>query len=235
MIISTLRVGPSGPLFFFWVDLMGGRGHFQRCSEGERIKVSGAVSEARIFSETGVAGEIAALIEPTLNDLGFRIVRVAISGRNGTTVQIMAERPDGTMTVEDCADVSRQLSPLLDAHDPIAGHYTLEISSPGIDRPLARASDFVAWAGHEARIETKELVGGRRRFRGTLKGFAGNDVQLEVPADQGGPEVILPIGNIAEARLVLTDELIRDTLRRAKKAAGNVDVGWVKRSEDPTQ
>ncbi len=214
---------------------MGGRGHFQRCSEGERIKVSGAVSEARIFSETGVAGEIAALIEPTLNDLGFRIVRVAISGRNGTTVQIMAERPDGTMTVEDCADVSRQLSPLLDAHDPIAGHYTLEISSPGIDRPLARASDFMAWAGHEARIETKELVGGRRRFRGTLKGFAGDDVRIEVPADQGGPEVILPIGNIAEARLVLTDELIRDTLRRAKKAASNVDVGWVERSEDPTQ
>ncbi len=214
---------------------MGGRGHFQRCSEGERIKVSGAVSEARIFSETGVAGEIAALIEPTLNDLGFRIVRVAISGRNGTTVQIMAERPDGTMTVEDCADVSRQLSPLLDAHDPIAGHYTLEISSPGIDRPLARASDFMAWAGHEARIETKELVGGRRRFRGTLKGFAGDDVRIEVPADQGGPEVILPIGNIAEARLVLTDELIRDTLRRAKKPASNVDVGWVERSEYPTQ
>ena len=222
MIISTLRVGPSGPLFFFWVDLTSGRGHFQRCSEDERIKVSGAVSEARIFSETGVAGEIAALIEPTLNDLGFRIVRVAISGRNGTTVQIMAERPDGTMTVEDCADVSRQLSPLLDAHDPIAGHYTLEISSPGIDRPLARASDFMAWAGHEARIETKELVDGRRRFRGTLKGLAGDDVQLDVPADQGGPEVTLPIGNIAEARLVLTDELIRDTLRRAKKAAGNL-------------
>jgi ribosome maturation factor RimP len=197
--------------------------------------VSGAVSEARIFSETGVAGEIAALIEPTLNDLGFRVVRVTISGRNGTTVQIMAERPDGTMTVEDCADVSRQLSPLLDAHDPIAGHYTLEISSPGIDRPLARASDFMAWAGHEARIESKELVGGRRRFRGTLKGLAGNDVQLEVPADQGGPEVTLPISLIAEARLVLTDELIRDTLRRAKKAASNVDVGWVERSEDPTQ
>jgi ribosome maturation factor RimP len=201
--------------------------------------VSGAVSEARIFSETGVAGEIAALIEPTLNDLGFRVVRVTISGRNGTTVQIMAERPDGTMTVEDCADVSRQLSPLLDAHDPIAGHYTLEISSPGIDRPLARASDFMAWAGHEARIETKELVGGRRRFRGTLKGLAGSDVLLKVPVDQGDPEVTLPIGLIAEARLVLTDELIRDTLRRAKKAASNVDVGWAdpgeRPGEDPTQ
>jgi len=205
------------------------------------------VSEARFFSETGIAGEIAALVEPTLNDLGYRIVRVTISGRNGTTVQIMAERPDGTMTVEDCADVSRQLSPLLDAHDPITGHYALEISSPGIDRPLARPSDFVAWAGHEARIETKELIGGRRRFRGLLKGLVGNDVQIEVPVDQGGPEVTVPVDLVAEARLVLTDELIRDTLRRAKKAAGNPppqddapgSVGWVdpgeRPGEDPTR
>jgi ribosome maturation factor RimP len=181
--------------------------------------VGGAISEARFIGETGVAAEIAALVEPSLNDMGFRVVRVTISGRNGTTVQIMAERPDGTMTVEDCADISRQLSPLLDAHDPIAGQYTLEISSPGIDRPLARPSDFVAWAGHEARVETRELVGGRRRFRGVLRGLAGNDVQLEVPPDQGGPQLALPIGLISEARLVLTDELIRDTLRRVKKAA----------------
>jgi ribosome maturation factor RimP len=180
--------------------------------------VSGAVSEARFVSETGVAAEIAALVEPTLEEMGFRIVRVVISGRDGTTLQIMAERPDGTMTVEDCAEVSRQLSPLLDAHDPISGRYTLEISSPGIDRPLVRASDFVAWADHEARVETRELVGGRKRFRGVLKGLVGNDVHLEVPPEQGGPEVKLPLGAIAEARLVLTDELIRDTLRRTKKA-----------------
>jgi ribosome maturation factor RimP len=188
-------------------------------SEGRNV--SSAHFEARFISETGLAGEIAALVEPTLNDLGFRLVRVTISGRNGTTVQIMAERPDGTMTVEDCADASRQLSPLLDAHDPVAGQYTLEISSPGIDRPLARVSDFVAWAGHEAKVETKDLVGGRRRFRGILKGLDGTDVRLEVPPDQGGPDVTLPVGLIAEARLVLTDELIRDTLRRAKKAAAN--------------
>lgn len=193
--------------------------------------MGGAVAEARFIGESGVAAEIAALVEPSLQDMGFRIVRVTISGRNGTTVQIMAERPDGTITVEDCADISRQLSPLLDAHDPIAGQYTLEISSPGIDRPLARPSDFVAWAGHEARIETKELVGGRRRFRGVLRGLAGNDVQLEVPPDQGGPELALPISLIAEARLVLTDELIRDTLRRAKKAAA----GNGRRSEAPDE
>lgn len=183
--------------------------------------VSGAISEARFISETGVAAEIAALIEPALNEMGFRLVRVTVSGRNGTTLQIMAERPDGTITVEDCADISRNLSPLLDAHDPISGHYTLEISSPGIDRPLARTSDFEGWAGHEARIETKELVAGRKRFRGTIQGLAGDEVRIEVPPDQGGPEISLPVAIISEARLVLTDALIRETLRRAKKANSN--------------
>ncbi len=173
-----------------------------------------------------MAADIAALVEPALSELGFRLVRVTVSGRNGTTVQIMAERPDGTMTVEDCADISRHLSPLLDAHDPIAGHYTLEISSPGIDRPLARASDFVAWAGHEAKIETRELVGGRKQVPRRPEGARRETMCcLEVPADQGGPEVTLPVGLIAEARLVLTDELIRETLRRAKKAGADTAGG----------
>lgn len=184
--------------------------------------MSGAVSEARFVGETGVAAEIAALAEPVLNDLGFRLVRVTVSGRNGTTLQIMAERPDGTISVEECAQISRNLSPLLDAHDPIAGQYALEISSPGIDRLLARASDFDAWAGHEAKIEMKELVAGRKRFRGVLKGRAGDEVRLEVAHDEaGGQEIGLPIGLIGEARLVLTDDLIRDALRRAKKAREN--------------
>jgi ribosome maturation factor RimP len=183
--------------------------------------VSGALSETRFFSETGVAAEIASLVEPSLNDMGFRLVRVTVSGRNGTTVQIMAERPDGTMSVDECADVSRSLSPLLDAHDPIAGQYTLEISSPGIDRPLVRTSDFEAWAGHEAKIETKEAIAGRRRFRGVIQGLEGDDVRVDVPPDQGGPELRVPVGGIAEARLVLTDELIRETLRRAKRAGAN--------------
>lgn len=180
--------------------------------------MSGAIYEARFISETGVAAEVATLVEPALNDLGFHLVRVTVSGRDGTTLQIMTERPDGTITVEDCADISRNLSPLLDAHDPISGRYTLEISSPGIDRPLARASDFDAWAGYEAKVETKELVAGRKRFRGIIQGLTGNEVRLEVPPDQGGPEVSLPINLISEARLVLTDELIRETLRRTKKA-----------------
>jgi ribosome maturation factor RimP len=183
--------------------------------------VSGALSEPRFFSETGVAAEIASLVEPALNDMGFRLVRVTVSGRNGTTVQIMAERPDGTMSVDECADVSRGLSPLMDSRDPIAGHYTLEISSPGIDRPMVRTSDFEAWAGHEAKIETKAPIDGRRRFRGLIQGLTGGDVQLDVPPDQGGPEVRVPIAAIADARLVLTDDLIRETLRRAKRAVSH--------------
>ena len=179
--------------------------------------MTGAISEARFIVETGVAAEIASLIEAPLLDLGFRLVRVTVSGRNGTTVQIMAERPDGTMTVEDCALVSRNISPLMDAHDPIAGQYALEISSPGIDRPLARPSDFDDWAGHEAKLETRELIAGRKRFRGVIDGRQDDMIGLTLDPDQGGETISLPIASISEARLVLTDELIRETLRRTKK------------------
>ena len=184
--------------------------------------MSGAAHDARFVGETGLAAEIAAIAEPVLDDLGFRLVRVVLSGRNGSTVQIMAERPDGMLTVEECAEISRRLSPVLDAHDPIEGQYHLEVSSPGIDRPLVRPSDFVAWAGHEARIELKELLAGRKRFRGTLAGLEGEEVCIEVEADQQAHQVVgLPIGLIAEARLVLTDALIREALQRAKMTANN--------------
>jgi len=184
--------------------------------------VSGQASDARFVGETGLAAEIAGLAEPVLADLGFRLVRVVVSGRNGATVQIMAERPEGTITVEECAEISRRLSPVLDVHDPIKGQYTLEVSSPGIDRPLVRPSDFDAWAGYEAKIEMKELISGRKRFRGVLEGIEGEEVRIEVELDQLGRQVIgLPLGLIGEARLVLTDELIRETLRRTKK--GNQD------------
>ena len=182
--------------------------------------VSGAANDARFIGETGVAAQIAAIAEPVLDELGFRLVRVVLSGRNGSTVQIMAERPDGMLTVEECAEISRRLSPVLDAHDPIEGQYHLEVSSPGIDRPLVRPSDFVAWAGHEARIELKDLLAGRKRFRGTLAGLEGEEVCIEVEAEEDGRQVVgLPIRLIAEARLMLTDALIRGTLRRTKEAA----------------
>jgi ribosome maturation factor RimP len=184
--------------------------------------VSGQASDARFIGETGLAAEIAGLAEPVLAELGFRLVRVVVSGRNGATVQIMAERPDGTITVEECAEISRRLSPVLDVHDPIKGQYTLEVSSPGIDRPLVRPSDFEVWAGHEAKVEMKEPISGRKRFRGVLEGIDGEEVRIEVELDQLGRQVIgLPLGLIGEARLVLTDELIRETLRRTKK--GNPD------------
>jgi ribosome maturation factor RimP len=180
--------------------------------------VSGQASDTRFIGETGLAAEIAGLVEPVLVDLGFRLVRVVVSGRNGATLQIMAERPDGTITVEDCAEISRRLSPVLDVQDPIRGPYTLEVSSPGIDRPLVRPSDFQAWAGYEAKVELKEPISGRRRFRGILEGVEGEEVRIEVEIDQLGRQVIgLPIGLIGEARLVLTDELVREALRRAKK------------------
>jgi ribosome maturation factor RimP len=184
--------------------------------------VSGQASDARFVGETGLAAEIAGLAEPVLADLGFRLVRVVVSGRNGATVQIMAERPEGTITVEECAEISRRLSPVLDVRDPMKGQYTLEVSSPGIDRPLVRPSDFDAWAGYEAKIEMKELISGRKRFRGVLEGIEGEEVRIEVELDQLGRQIIgLPLGLIGEARLVLTDELIRETLRRTKK--GNQD------------
>ena len=183
--------------------------------------VSGQASDARFVGETGLAAEIAGLAEPVLADLGFRLVRVVVSGRNGATVQIMAERPEGTITVEECAEISRRLSPVLDVRDPMKGQYTLEVSSPGIDRPLVRPSDFDAWAGYEAKIEMKELISGRKRFRGVLEGIEGEEVRIEVELDQLGRQIIgLPLGLIGEARLVLTDELIRETLRRTK---GNQD------------
>jgi ribosome maturation factor RimP len=180
---------------------------------------AGPVAVERFVREDGLAGQIAHLVEPVLVDLGFRLVRVRVTGQDGATVQVMAERPDGTMTIDDCAVVSRQLSPVLDVHDPLPGRYRLEISSPGIDRPLVCASDFVAWKGHEARLETREMFDGRKRFRGTLVGFEEGEVLLEVDLPGVGIQVIgLRLDLLSEAKLVLTDALVRETLRRSGRA-----------------
>jgi len=180
---------------------------------------SEGASDTRFIHETGRAAELAAIVEPVLEGLGFRLVRVQVSGGSDTMVlQVMAERPDGSLTIDDCEAISRQLSPVLDVADPIAGTYRLEISSPGIDRPLVRPSDFELWAGYEAKVETKELIDGRRRFRGMVEGFEDGEARLEVELDQKGRIVIgLPLDLIAEAKLVLTDDLIRESLRRAKQ------------------
>ena len=141
--------------------------------------------EPRLITEPGRAARVAALAEPVLAALGYRLVRVRISGFAGCTVQIMAERPDGTMTIEDCEAASRALSPVLDVADPIEGAYRLEISSPGIDRPLVRRSDFDRYAGHVAQVEMHAPIDGRRRFRGELLGTDGECVRLR-RGDGGG-------------------------------------------------
>ena len=174
--------------------------------------------EPRLVTEPGRAARVAAIAEPVLAQLGYRLVRVRISGSAGCTVQIMAERPDGAMAIEDCEAVSRALSPVLDVADPIEGSYRLEISSPGIDRPLVRRSDFDRYAGHIAQVETLVVIDGRRRFRGELAGTADKCVRLrQTEAATGSPaELLLRIDDIMEARLVLTDALISESLRRSK-------------------
>lgn len=177
--------------------------------------------EPRLITETGLDARIAALAEPVIEDLGFRLVRVKCSGRNGFTVQIMAERPDGTIAVDDCERISRNLAPVLDAEDPVARAYHLEVSSPGIDRPLVRRSDFERWAGHVAKIELEQAHDGRRRVRGRLLGTRDDDfgVKLE-DAAEGQPDTVwVPFDLLADARLVLTDDLIAASLKAAKRQA----------------
>lgn len=178
--------------------------------------------EPRFYTETGAAERVAQIVEPVLEDLGFRLVRVKVSNQNGMTVQIMAERPDGTMNVADCESVSRAVSPVLDVENPITQAYHLEISSPGIDRPMVRAGDFDRWAGYDAKVELGlPLEGGshagRKRFRGTVRGSEGDAFAIiELPDVKEGEDVQvrLPLRDITDARLVLTDALIRESLRR---------------------
>ena len=171
----------------------------------------------RFVRETGLAAALAELVEPVLEDLGFRLVRAKVDSRGEATVQIMAERPDGTISIDDCELISRQLSPLLDVHDLMPDTYRLEISSPGIDRLLVRASDFDDWSGQEAKLELSELIDGRKRFRGQLQGYLDGEALIEVELPEVGATILgLPLNLIREAKLVLTDELIREALTRAK-------------------
>jgi ribosome maturation factor RimP len=179
-----------------------------------------ANADKRFIRETGAERQIADLAEPVLDELGFRLVRVKVSGRDGGTVQIMAERPSGEMTVEDCATISRRLSPVLDAYDPMPRAYRLEVSSPGIDRPLVRPSDFALWADHEAKIELKELVDGRKRLRGVIEGVVKDEVRLRMELDgKAEPIVIgLPFSLISEAKLVADIDSFRADLSGKKPA-----------------
>ncbi|WP_026319003.1 ribosome maturation factor RimP [Amorphus coralli] len=185
------------------------------------------MDEPRVVRESGLDARVAAIVEPVVEDLGFRLVRVKVTGLNGCTLQIMAERPDGTMTVDDCEDVSRAVSPVLDVEDPIDKAYHLEISSPGIDRPLVRKSDFDRWMGHETKIELARMQDGRKRFRGILLGTRDDAVVLRLEDKKAEEaEAVLPLEDVSDARLVLTDALIDEALKadsKARNVGGNDD------------
>jgi ribosome maturation factor RimP len=178
------------------------------------------VKEPRLIVETGLDLRVAEIIEPTLDAMDFRLVRVRLLNQNGMTLQIMCERNDGTMNVEGCEAVSVAISPVLDVEDPIDREYHLEVSSPGIDRPMVRKSDFVRWSGHLVKCETSVLVDGRKRFRGKIVETSEDGVTLEreQPANGEDPRVTVPYSALAEAKLILTDDLIRDALRADKLA-----------------
>ena len=173
--------------------------------------MSDADLDRRLKTEEGLARKVAEIIEPAIEGLGFRLVRVRLTGDSGQTLQVVAERPDGSMNIDDCELISRTLSPLLDVEDPIASAYALEVSSPGIDRPLVRPSDFERWAGFEAKIEMAQMIAGRKRFRGRLEGFEDDEVRLWFKEDDGADPVVVGLAfeNVASAKLVMTDELIK--------------------------
>ena len=182
--------------------------------------MSGAEREPRLITETGIDARIAAIIEPTIEGMGYQLVRVKLSGQNGFTLQIMAELPDGTMTVDDCEKLSMAISPVLDVEDPIDKAYHFEVSSPGIDRPMVRKSDFTRWSGHLVKCETSVTVEGRKRFRGKIKSVSddGFVIERDQPAKDEAAEAAIPFSALAEARLILTDDLIRDALKADKAA-----------------
>jgi ribosome maturation factor RimP len=178
------------------------------------------LAEPRLVVEPGMAARVSAVAGPVLQGMGYRLVRIKISGEAGCTVQIMAERPDGSMQIEDCEAISRALSPVLDIADPIDRAYRLEISSPGIDRPLVRRSDFERYAGYLVKIEMAVAHQGRKRFRGTLAGVEDQAVRLHRDDTGAGEDAdtLLVMEDIAEARLLLTDELVAESMRRGKAA-----------------
>lgn len=175
-----------------------------------------------LIAKTAMDRRMAGIITPVIEDMGFELVRVRLMGGENKTLQIMAERPDGGIEVDECAQISNAVSAVLDVEDPLADAYTLEVSSPGIDRPLTRLKDFDAFEGYDAKLETAELIDGRKRFKGVLAGVEGSEVLINI--EQGGETVTVGLQYdwLAEAKLVLTDELIKDMLK-ARKESGALD------------
>ena len=189
--------------------------------------------DRRIIMETGLAARVARIVEPSIIELGYRLVRVKISAQNGCTLQIMAERPDTRqLNLSDCEALSRRVSEVLDEVDPIEEAYRLEVSSPGIDRPLTRLKDFTDWQGHEARIRLAEPLEGRKQFDATLSGVEGDKILIYV--ERVG-EVAIPFGQIANAKLILTDALIKATAPISTEGADKIIETGVANDVDPAQ
>lgn len=175
-----------------------------------------------LIAKTSIDRRLADIVAPVVEGMGYELVRIRLMGGKTKTLQIMAERPDGGIEVDDCAEISTAVSATLDVEDPLEDNYTLEVSSPGIDRPLTRLKDFETWDGYEAKLETTEMIEGRRRFKGILRGIEGDEVLIEIE-DQGKPVTIgLEFDWLSDAKLVLTEDLIREMLRQ-RKAAGIID------------
>lgn len=175
-----------------------------------------------LIAKTALDKRLAEIVAPIIEDMGFELVRLRMQGGKTATLQVMADKAEGGIEVDDCARISTDLSAVLDVEDPIADEYVLEVSSPGIDRPLTRLKDFDVWEGYEARIETTELIDGQRRFKGTLMGTEGDEVLIEI--EQGGetPVIGLTFDWLSDAKLILTDALIREVLK-ARKDGGQID------------
>ena len=175
-----------------------------------------------LIAKSSIDQRLAAIVTPVIEGLGFELVRLRLMSGKTSTLQIMADRPDGGIEVQDCADISTAVSAVLDVEDPLEEAYTLEVSSPGIDRPLTRLKDFDVWDGYEARLETSELIDGRRRFKGVLAGIEEDEVLIEI--EEGGEALTigLKFDWLSDAKLVLTDDLITEMLR-ARKASGAID------------
>jgi ribosome maturation factor RimP len=183
------------------------------------------LTEPRYIRETGLETRLARIIEPVANDLGYALVRVKVTAENGCTLQVMAEDAEGRFTIDDCERLSKEISPVLDVEDPIDREYHLEVSSPGIDRPLVRARDFATYLGHEAKIELSDMLDGRKRFRGLIEAADDASVTIrlpDAPKDQD-PDHRLPLADIAEAKLIMTDALIN--MARLDQQAHPVDDG----------
>jgi ribosome maturation factor RimP len=175
-----------------------------------------------LIAKTAIDRRLADIVGPVIEGLGFELVRIRLMGGRTRTLQIMADRPDGGIEVDDCATISTAVSAVLDVEDPVEENYILEVSSPGIDRPLTRLKDFAAWADYEARIETTELIDGRRRFKGELRGTEGDEVLIEIEEPTGKVTIGLQFDWLSDAKLILTDDLIAEMLRQ-KKASGVID------------